>query len=285
MYRRALLTVLSTENARAKIGSGCVLLRPASSIHFAEPQSDCWRSPVSKVAGALQAETSPAASHTLHLPGGRLPRRERLSIEHDVRLLGRLDLPGLPQVRPGRELGLRGGDADLVGRLLGRPAGAGELPAEVGCAVADPERLRQAVRLQPADGERRARRRRGGPEDGRRHDDDAPSPTADSPKGHVLSSWPASIRDGHSVASGRWPSRRGKSLVGVTYWAFVRADSVLLCVDRCAQTRRTSMPARTSGLSDDSSTSAARIMPISSTWAICVRAGRSNLEPSTSTTA
>ena len=65
MYRRALLTVLSTENARAKIGSGCVLLRPASSIHLAEPQSDCCRSPVSKVAGALQAEASPAASHTL----------------------------------------------------------------------------------------------------------------------------------------------------------------------------------------------------------------------------
>ena len=86
MYRRALLTVLapSTENARAKIGSGCVLLRPASSIHFAEPQSDCWRSPVSKVRGSTPGGDLAGGVPDPHLPGGRLTRRERLSTEHDV---------------------------------------------------------------------------------------------------------------------------------------------------------------------------------------------------------
>ena len=64
MYRRALRTGLSSEKPRAKIGSGCAFVRPASSIHFAEPQSDCSSRPVSKLAGALQPEASPLPSHT-----------------------------------------------------------------------------------------------------------------------------------------------------------------------------------------------------------------------------
>ena len=64
MYRRALLTDLSTANDRPNIGSGCVFVRPASSIHFAEPQSDWLSRPVSNVAGALHAEASPFASQT-----------------------------------------------------------------------------------------------------------------------------------------------------------------------------------------------------------------------------
>ena len=73
MYRRALETVLSTEKPRAKIGSGWAVVRPASSIHFAEPQSDWLSRPVSNVAGALHADASPFASQTrtCHTAGWR----------------------------------------------------------------------------------------------------------------------------------------------------------------------------------------------------------------------
>ena len=64
MYRRALETDLSTEKPRPNIGSGCVFVRPASSIHFAEPQSDWLSRPVSNVAGALHADASSLASQT-----------------------------------------------------------------------------------------------------------------------------------------------------------------------------------------------------------------------------
>ena len=73
MYRRALRTLLSSVKPRAKTGSGWAVVRPASSIHFAAPQSDCCSRPVSNAAGVLHAEASPLTSYTrtCHTAGWR----------------------------------------------------------------------------------------------------------------------------------------------------------------------------------------------------------------------
>ena len=160
MYRRALRTGLSSEKPRAKIGSGCAFVRPASSIHFAEPQSDCCEQAGLEARGRAPAGRLAGAVPHAHLPHGGLARGQRITAVDDVGRLVGGDLAGLPQVRAGGELRLGGRDADLVRRLQRGAAGAAELPAEVRRAVADAQRLRQRVRLERARAQRGLRRGR-----------------------------------------------------------------------------------------------------------------------------
>ena len=189
------MTVLSSVKPRAKIGSGCAFVRPASSIHFAEPQSDC-----SQQAGLERRGRAPRRGLAVAVPHAHLPhgaagaraaghrRRRRRTALSDA------TLPDCHRYGPDGELRLRGRDADLVRGLHGGAPGAAELPAEVRRAVADAERLRQPVRLELARAQRGLGCGRRGPQGSRcygsqaRHRDGPDGPSRSVLHDHFLSS-------------------------------------------------------------------------------------------------